>query len=181
VTGSIVQRIDNAAKATINGVEAEGFVKPVDALTLEGTFAYTDAHYDQFTLSSLPNAPDLSGNKFPLVPKFTYSLGATYDWPIANVGTLTVHADWAYRSKTEFIVVNVPGLSQDGFGMLNARISLPLENTGATIAFFGTNLTGKKTNVNATQLTPSLPFNLLYRGSPRQYGVELSWALGGAR
>jgi len=179
LTGGTVQRIDNAAKATIKGVEAEVFVKPIDLLTLEGTFAYTDAQYDRFVLSDLPNAPDLSANRFPLVAKYTYSLGGTFNLPLSSLGTLSMHADYSYRSRTEFIVVNVPGLSQKGFGQLNGRVSLPLEDTGATVSLFGTNLTNKKYNVNATQLTPGQPFNLLYRGTPRLYGIELSWAFGG--
>ena len=179
LTGGTVQRIDNAAKATIKGVEAEVFVKPIDLLTLEGTFAYTDAQYDRFVLSDLPNAPDLSANRFPLVAKYTYSLGGTFNLPLSSLGTLSMHADYSYRSRTEFIVVNVPGLSQKGFAQLNGRVSLPLGDTGATVSLFGTNLTNKKYNVNATQLTPGQPFNLLYRGTPRLYGIELSWAFGG--
>jgi len=180
--GGTLQRVDNAAEARIKGIEAEVVIKPVPALSLNGTLAYTDADYKRFSLSDLPGAADLSANKFPLVPKYTASLGGTFSQPIAGVGTFALNANWSYQSKVEFITVNVPGLSQGGYGLLNARASLTFDQYGTTISVFGTNLTDRKYNVNATDLPASFGgYDLLYRGAPQLYGVELKWSFGGMR
>jgi iron complex outermembrane receptor protein len=173
--GSPVTRVDNAAAATIWGVEAEGWVRPTEGLTLAASFAYTDAKYDDFVLSGV----DVSNNEFPFVPKYTYSLSGTYDHPIGGLGVLTLHADWTYRDHHEFAVVNTPTQRQSGYGLLGARASLTFENNPRVrVAVFGTNLTDEKYNVASVDLP--FGYQVLYRGEPRLYGVELTVSLGGS-
>lgn len=172
--GSPVTRVDNAAAATIKGFEAEVFVRPVQALTLGGSLAYTHARYDQFVLSGV----DVSKNKFPFVPKYTYSLSATYEQPLSSMGVLTLHGDWTWRDDMEFNVVNAVTQRQPAYGLLSARATLAFENNpNVKLAVFGTNILDEKYNVASVDLP--FGYQVLYRGEPRLWGVELSVAFGG--
>src|SRR5690606_32825243 len=58
---------NNAASSTVDGVELEANVRPLDALLLTGAFAYLDARFDEYSTDdpAFPNlgVQDLSGNR----------------------------------------------------------------------------------------------------------------------
>ncbi|WP_242129811.1 TonB-dependent receptor [Sphingobium sp. Sx8-8] len=174
--GSPITRVDNAAKATIKGIEAEVVLHPVPAFTLSGTLGYTDAKYDRFVYAGT----DVSANKFSMVPKYTYSLSADYADTIGSAGELSLHVDWSHRSRMELVVINRSGLVQTPMDQLSARISFTLNGTrGVRISAFGTNLTNRHYNVSAVELP--FGYNVLYRGEPRVFGLELGIGMGGEK
>jgi iron complex outermembrane receptor protein len=174
--GSPVTRVDNAADATIRGLEAEIAAQPTSRLNLAASYAYTDAEYGSFLLSGV----DVSGNKFQFTPKNTYSLSATYDQPVGELGVLSLHADWSWKDDIEFLVVNRAPLRQEAYGLLNARATLEFASRpGVKLAVFGTNLLDEEYNVNGVDLS-SFGYDVLYRGEPTMYGVELIVPFGAA-
>ncbi|MCK9541021.1 MAG: TonB-dependent receptor [Novosphingobium sp.] len=175
--GSPITRVDNAAKARIQGLEAEVQFRPVRELTLSGGFAYTDAEYRKF----LYGGTDVSANAFPMVSKYTYSFAAAYDKHLEGLGDLGFRVDWSYRSRNEFEVLNQPDASQKGYGLLGSRLSFALEgNPGVRLALFGTNLTDRKYNVASVSMS-SFGYYVLYRGEPRMVGLEIAIDMGGER
>ncbi len=92
----------NSGAARAYGVEAELVWRPVDGLSLDANATWLDARFRTFQATSpLPNATgfrivpgttnqlDLSGNRIPLSPEFTVTVGASYALALGGAGTLT--------------------------------------------------------------------------------------------
>jgi len=181
----------NAAKGKIRGAEAEITAKPADGLTIAGTIGYIDAFYKEFS-DPRPTAPailgpsgqvlqpatvnggDISNYKFTNTPKWTYSITGTYEVDLSDIGSLLFRADYTYRSHIFFQTFNIPGVEQDGYGLLNGRVQLDLARspvgTGTSIAVFGRNLTGKKYDIFGSETLGGYAT----RGRPREWGAQLS-------
>jgi len=179
----------NAAKGKIRGAEAEITAKLVDGLTIGGTLGYIDAFYKEFS-DPRPNAAaivgpsgqilqpatvngsDISNYKFTSTPKWTYSLTASYEVDLSDIGSLLFRTDYVYRSHTFFQTFNIPGVEQDGYGLLSGRIQLDLARSplgnGMSIAVFGRNLTAEKYNTFATETLGGAAS----RGRPREWGAQ---------
>ncbi|HZG33840.1 MAG TPA: TonB-dependent receptor, partial [Sphingopyxis sp.] len=93
--GSATTLITNAAKAKINGIEAEITAQPTDRLTLNVNSSYTDAGYSRFID---PILGDRSDERFP-VPRWTLATNLTYELP-TSLGDLKFIAGWNWRSAT---------------------------------------------------------------------------------
>ena len=183
--GGIVTLLQNAAKATIKGLEFEATAIPVDGLTLKGTLAMTDAKYNEFTdvnpLTGLPR--DRSGEPF-VIPKWTYSASVRYDLPVGE-NTLGFQVDWYHQSGVNFLPSKnaaVPAGTgfQKGYGLLNARIDFEIEAWGVEVALYGKNLTNEKYLVDAVDFTNSaLSHASGVIGEPRIWGIQLKKKFGG--
>lgn len=101
----------NGGKAKSEGFEASFSVRPVDGLSIQGTYSYTDAKLTQdvpaiiavnspaATYPSRPIQLDaLSGDRLPGSAKNSGSLGATYTY---QIGEGSIVADWTatYRGN----------------------------------------------------------------------------------
>lgn len=93
---------DNAASATINGVEADVQWSPTAALSLQAGISYLDTTYDQFCASdeAQPDAEvqlgctdknplNLAGERLKTAPEFAAVLLASYTFDWGDLGTLT--------------------------------------------------------------------------------------------
>lgn len=186
---------DNAAKARIQGIEAELTVAPTDGLTLRGNFGITDAKYKQF-INSIDLA-DYSDSEFPYTPKYTWSVSGDYDYPVGEAGSLKLHADYGWRSKQFSTALALGaqqrvGLTQDqidagnralqntarirSYGVLNARIGFQFNDPDLEIAAYVQNATKKKyiTRLLALEATP-FGLTSYLAGDPRTYGVSASF------
>jgi iron complex outermembrane receptor protein len=93
--------VNNAATATVNGIEGDLRVRVSPAGTFDASFAYTDAQYDEFKdcIYEPDNSRhDCSGNALRNAPKATLALG--YEHRIAmGEGDLTLRMDTRLSSK----------------------------------------------------------------------------------
>jgi len=174
--GSPYTSVFNAARARVRGVEVEAVLRPINHLTFEGSVAVTEAEYLKFN-DARPGpgrGQDLSYLHYPDTPKTTYNLSATYDADLADLGKLTLRADYAHRSATDFDVFNDPRVRQKPYGIVNARIQLDLAQVpfgqGVSIAAYGRNLTNEKYNTWGTTAGGGVAVRTLDR---RAYGAEL--------
>jgi iron complex outermembrane recepter protein len=181
--------LTNAAKATLKGFEAEFSARPGKAFELGATFAYLDAKYDNFCTGdpTRPTAPisagctaanpiQLAGNRFPRAPEVTITGTAAYAIPI-NPGELTLRADLRYQSKTFFTQFNRPEISQDGYTLVNARLTYTSEDGRYSFGGFVNNLFDK---TYFTEVLESGAFNpqlvaQAYVAPPRTYGVTAAF------
>ncbi|MEH6792106.1 TonB-dependent receptor [Parasphingorhabdus sp.] len=192
--GGVATSTINAGKAEIKGLEVELTARPLEGLELGATLGITDAKYKEF-LSSCPvpfpttavvpcvnGTLDRSGEEFERTPKYTYSVTGSYTHPVP-LGSATIRADYSFRSRTVQVGLTqtitpaaVPFISQEGFGLLNARLSWDIENPDLSLAVYGRNLT--KTEYYAYQLDLASAGLGYYQGSPgipRQYGLEATF------
>jgi iron complex outermembrane receptor protein len=177
---TIVSIVSNAASAEIYGGEFEASLRVSDAFTLSATYGYTHGNYKSFVDFS----GDRSREEFPF-PEHTASLSGRYAIP-TPYGSLALQADYRYQSKVNLYpalsaVLTSSQVTQKGYGLLNARLSLTGDDQRYDIALFGRNLTDKVYKSAAQGFETSLGFNTVYIGDPRVVGLEFTLKFGGER
>ncbi len=166
----IVQLITNASAAHMAGIENETNIRMTPNFTVFEDFGYIDAVYTHFSDALLGN---LTGNQFQDTPKFNASLGGRYEQSLGNQTSGALEADFSYKSKTYFDIVNTPAIVQGGYTLVNARASLFLQDRKLEIALYGKNLTDKVYMQNGASVLTSFGFAVGFYGEPRTFGVEL--------
>ena len=181
----VVQRItENAARATIKGLEIESLLYLFDGLQITGNIGITDTEYDSF-----PNAIsdysdeeiDRSGESFNNVPKFTSFLAAQYTWPLAigdsllADGSLTPRLEWYYQTKVHLLGPELNASKQPGYNLMNARLAYSFMDDRAQIALWGKNLTDEEFIVFSQPTVSSFGVVVNAPGLPRTFGGEVSY------
>jgi iron complex outermembrane receptor protein len=175
-TGSVVI---NMGKRRFTGGEAELMIQPTRALTFSANAARVKQKILSFALPAalqsafvdagrsfaLPVAPQLS-------PKWSYTLSGRWELPIRPAdGQLLLAGD--YYRQTSYGVGNK---TFRPYGVANARLEWnQIANSGASLAFFATNLFDKANAVAAGATSIGLGFLSVQYGPPRMYGVEASY------
>lgn len=175
---STATALNNAGRATIDGVELEVAVRPVPALTLQATSSYIDAKYKEY--SGGPGI-DWSDHTFQNTPKWQVSGSATYTVPFDG-GEVSATLDYSYRSSLStapdapYAIYSVlPPLS-----LWNARVGVHIEAFDADIAAYVRNIADKKYrtgsfNLSFGDLAPTgLGWTYAQIGTPRTFGIELT-------
>jgi len=93
---------ENAASATIKGVELEMQWSPSEAFRLQASAGWMEATYDQYcgndsARGEVPTDPgctdenptDFSGQRLPAAPRYSTALLASYTWSLGRFGSLT--------------------------------------------------------------------------------------------
>ncbi|MFN3370819.1 MAG: TonB-dependent receptor [Sphingomonadaceae bacterium] len=95
----------NSGSARAYGVEAELVWKPIEDLTIDANATWLNARFETFQATrplaqatgfrlvpGSTNQLDLSGNRIPLSPDFTFQVGASYRIGLGGAGSLTPEA-----------------------------------------------------------------------------------------
>lgn len=133
-------RTINASSAEFKGIELDLTAIPVDGLTLRGNLGYLDAKYKDFTgdIYSTGTPVDATFLKIRRAPKWTWSIGGTYEADIADNITAWVTGDVHYIGAHEITFLNNPNLRNDGQYLIDASVNLRFDRT--TLSLFGKNL-----------------------------------------
>ena len=155
--GTIVPQLSNVGSLRSKGVEVEASARPVRALRLDASAAYTDA-----TIREFANAPcytgqtlaqgcrpvggsnfqDLSGKPLANSPKFKYSLAGAYDVALPSLpfdGFVT--AEYTHQSAVMLDLLGTPISRQKAFGVVNASIGVAgRDEQNYRVALFVNNL-----------------------------------------
>jgi iron complex outermembrane recepter protein len=158
--------IDNAASASIDGVELEVLFRPLAPLQLWLGGSYLDSEYRDF-IDSAGN--DLSGNQLARTPEFMFSGGADYSVVLTPVLTLDARVEYQWQDDMPWLVENT--VYEESYGQLDARVALGSRNDGWEVALFGKNLTDELYRVDAI---PFLGDVFSRFGPPRSYGIQFS-------
>lgn len=177
VSGVPAQRIVNAAKATIKGIEADFAFEPVDAFSIDGNLSYLDAKYDRFLAADNITSTnrDVSGNKMFGVPPFSANIGANFSMPVGGDWSAKLRGEWSYQGKTYFTPFeNLRGLSQGSYSLFNARLELNNPDKGWRLAAYVRNITDKRVAGFMNEIVDT-PFTGSFRATtykpPRTFGV----------
>jgi iron complex outermembrane receptor protein len=135
---------ENAAKATISGVEAEFAVTPARGLNLFANLAYTDARYDE--LGPNTSAAQAGATALPLISKWQGQVGGAWKVePTAFAGwALTLAGDYAFRSRWYSEATNGAIGLVDSVGQANASLALSSPDDHWTVALEGKNINNQK-------------------------------------
>ncbi len=180
--------VKNAAKARIRGIEVETVLHPIDALTINGSFAYLDAKYKSYIDAVNGVDTDVSGNRaFPHTPKVTASLGADWrviqgDWGRLNLMGDLSHVSSYYTFPYALVTSNPSAQNANttkspGRTIVNLRAAVsdvPLGGARVEFALWVKNLTQENRPSNFIDFGPSFGgLTVGYFPDPRTYGLTL--------
>jgi iron complex outermembrane receptor protein len=167
--------VTNAAQGRVYGGEVEAWLVPTDNLELSGSLSYVDAAYEDWQDALLGDRTD---EKFP-IPELQYSLTAKYTVPVGG-NNLSIFGAWRWRDDVEFRseAINTDTVSQEGFGLLEARISYHLTDYNLDISAFGKNILDEEYYTGFLAFDTNLGYNIGYAGDPATFGVEARYRFG---
>lgn len=168
LNGAVVSNLTNAGSVRSQGFEADLLAVPMDGLTLRASAAYADAKVLKFNPNPSTNAPDArNGTRLPLAPKFTYTLGGSYE---RDLGGFKIYLDTDFRHVSkQFSDLGESG-PIDAYGIWNAGIGFSDTEDNYRLTFLARNITDKAyalLNVSAGQRL-QIP-----RDADRYFGVSL--------
>lgn len=199
-TPRLTNQIQNAAKATIRGLEAELTIRPAEFLQLNASYSYIDAEYDEWQDTYLLNGStaivDLSTSEFPNTPRNQFSGSARVEFPMPeDKGELALQVNYYYQSKVYFhdLTPKSCGVNgaysgclnrqaqQSGYSLVNARLGWRnVAGMGFDASVFVNNLTDKYYKTGGGILLSSTGIASTFVGTPRMYGLELRFPFGAA-
>ena len=175
VLGGVVVRTENAGKARIWGVEAEGRYIVTDWLTFEGSLGYLNAVYEEYTSRDAEgNELDYSDLKLKHTPPWTASLGAVFTGRVGQFDT-TFRVDAAYMDEQYSDTQNQPLLKGDAHTLLNASLFFRADN-GVAFGIEGQNLTNERVIKEGYDGSGSFGFIEAYYNPPRRVYATVRYA-----
>ena len=187
---------DNAAQATIKGVEVEFDWIPVENSRLTGYVAWLEAEYDDYDNASdnyhcpernllglTPCAPDgetdLSGNRIAYTPEWSTTIAYEHSFQLGHGGTLKPWIQVHWESKSHFTDLNfdekpLSDVRDSWFNIIaSLRYTSADENWFADMWVY--NLTNER--VKAWQGSDNdIPFLKHGYNSPRSYGLRVGYS-----
>ena len=170
----------NAAKAKIEGAEAEVNWIAGAGFTIDASVGYLDARYENYiadlTSDGVTNPTDNTALPLPYAPKWSASLGVNYAHQF-EFGRLTANVNATYQddiytsNSTLNLTSNV--MVREANTIANATIGFEGPGAKWRVALWGKNLTDE-TVINNTFGLGALG-NLRIYSAPRTYGVDLSY------
>ena len=180
-SGGASSRIVNAGQGTYQGVEFDIVVVPVEGLTIDATYGYLDAEFDEYEARNpvTNQLEDISGVTTPAqTPENSASLGVQYDFEPFSFGALSARVDVAYKDAFTFHPFNNQYDSTDDRTLVNGRLSLNdikldcCDDSALRVSLWGKNLTDEEYRNWGIDFS-SLGFAGNVYGEPRTYGLDV--------
>ena len=168
---------ENAAVATIEGVEFGGTILPTARTELSLAYSYLSSRYDKYTS---PTLGDLSGLRFPFTPKNKVSLTGRYHLPVpADWGDLSIAATYLLQSSvdagSDFDRTGVI----EGYDLINLRLDWKQAMGSAfDLSLFVTNAADTVYRTRVSALYNIFGVAGADYGEPRIFGAQLSYRFG---
>ena len=181
-TSGQIQRLINAAEATIEGIEIETKAFVTDSLVLEGALGYTDAGYDSFTgfdadgtrgYDPTTDPAAAAALAFERVPELTYTIAASYNVPMASGSELDFRVSYAFTDDFTNDALGSATIETESYGLLDASVSYTRDSDGLKLTLFGKNITDEEYHDFA--LDNALT-RLTWGGTPSTYGVKAAYS-----
>lgn len=168
---------DNAADATIKGVELEAVVLPFDQFTYGLNLTWLSAQFDNYQFTPTIS---LDGDTLNRAPEYTVSTYAQYDYSMGNRGTITARAQYYWQDDVYYRVQNVDRHKEGAFFTADARLMWTSADQQWTVDAFVQNLTDEDNLRNMTVndgLASGTPTTFDSYYPPRTYGLRLAWKM----
>jgi iron complex outermembrane recepter protein len=152
----------------IKGAELEVAFRPIEPLTINGSYGYT-----HFTADDL-NAPGVVNNLPPYVPKDNWSVAAFYQIGMANGATLTPRVD-VYGQSEICTGITTKASCSEGYELTNVRLEWASPQRSWTSAVGVQNVTNRQYYLNKFDLSGfGQPTTEGQPGAPREWYVTVS-------
>ena len=167
--------VGNAAKARIWGFEMDAELVPVENLTLAAGIGHLDAKYTELGTATAAAVRGLTTDtNFVRTPKWSATLSASYLMPLTGNGDIRADVKYSFKSAIEHNIPNNNLLTQDGYGLLNARLTWVSPGESWEMSVFGTNLTDEEYIMASTNFESLGLINATY-ATPTEWGVSLKY------
>lgn len=165
----------NAARATIRGLEIENTLQPTSLTELTLNYSHMDASYTRYLT---PLGQDLTGLPYAYAPKNKGSASARVRLPFpSSIGEVWCGGNFTYQDRVfaGFSAVT-PGSYIPSYGLLGLRAGWgKINSTGLSASVFVTNLADKVYRVANEDLYTTIGTSTTVYGEPRMYGVTLKY------
>jgi len=177
-----IQRLINAAKATIEGIEIETRINLTDQFSIQGSLGYTDAGFDEFLgfdadgvrgYDPVTDPVAAAALKFERVPELTYNIMANYFQPLSNGAELDFRVSYSYTDDFTNDALGTKAIITDSYGLLDASVSYTFAQSGLKLTVFGKNITDE--DYHDFALDNALT-SLTWGGVPDTYGLRLTYS-----
>ncbi len=159
----VLQGTVNAGDAIIKGFEVDFVALVTDNFTINGSLGYLDGEWDyinplydpdvgpSLTDPDSPNFGRFVGDDLPRLSPWAATLGAAYDWSLANGGTITLRGNYAYRDEAAYLDNNFEYFDEQE--EVTASLDYLTENGKLRLSLFGKNLKDEARWGNLTQVS----------------------------
>lgn len=165
--------VANAAAGKIDGMELELVARPASWFTANAAIGYLDARYTSVGdgLGLTQTLPITLNSGFVKAPKWTATAGAEARHEFGNGSRATLRGDVTMYSRIYHDVANSPIITDDGYALVNARLSYLLPGGAVEVAVFGSNLTNTLYLVSGN-VSGAFGLAEASYGRPREWGVS---------
>jgi len=178
VTQSVISRLDNIGPGRTIGAEIDGHVDVTDRFRIEGAVGYLDAKStgdNQFsTVDGVLVSYD--GQQRFFSPKWSWSLGAQYNWSLRSDATVEFAVDLNGRTRRSEENQGTPMQSAlfnlEGYTLVNGQISYVAPDDAWRISLIGKNLMDEQF-VSSPNNDGLGSFNY-FPGEPRSVMVQIA-------
>lgn len=173
----IATQVENAASATIKGIEIEAVARPSSDLSVDLTASLLDATYDRYSdldpLNPALGFQDLKGKRLNRAPKYTANVGVEYSLPFVTRGDLRVRGELFFSDDVYFRQFNGELDKQDAYVTANAFVTYDVTDA-LNVRAFVKNFTNEEYVVGLWTADLTAGRFAVY-APPRTYGVGVGY------
>ncbi|MGP1275171.1 MAG: TonB-dependent receptor [Caulobacterales bacterium] len=168
----------NAGSLEISGFEVELAYNPVPELLLDAQIGYLDAAYGEFADARFTNFGGSRAFQDPAFsPEWTSRFGASYEFDLAENGSLRLSGSARYRSRMALAVDNTPvnsnveieGLYQDAYWLYDANAVWTNRDGNYSVGLYGRNLADEVYRTDGQEFSSVGNIRTVYYGAPRTW------------
>ena len=164
--------LENAAKATIKGLEFDVLWRASKNWLLSANAGWLDASYDKITDPAAVIKEDF---KFANTPDFSGSISSDYTIPLGDkLGRFIWHLDASTKSEVYNDAENTPLLRQSGLTLLNSTLAFQSYDYNWKITVGGTNLTNETYLVSGFSI-PAVGIAYGIHARPAEFNLGVSY------
>ncbi len=168
--GTIRRFTKDAGDASAMGFETAFRYAIGKGVSVFANYALLDASFKDTDREG--NEQVLAGNTFRLTPKHSLSTGANFEVEAA-MGVFFLRPSYTYKSHVYFEEENQPGIEQDAYGLLNARLGYNTKNRKYEVALYGSNLLDAQYLIDAGNTGLVFGTPTFIAGAPRFFGIQV--------
>jgi iron complex outermembrane receptor protein len=172
-------RLQNAGDVETLGMEASLDWLPTSQLAISAGLSLlnTEIVKTDVVLPPLDGGPEatIKGNEIPNAPHVSFNGRLRYEVPFSGSLTSMWQTDFNYVDKHFLEPNNREYLSENGYFLVNARVSLMRKDGPWEVSAWGKNLTDEAYRSAAQDLALALGFSEIVMGIPRTWGVEFAY------
>ncbi len=173
VGGALLPVTNNAAEATIKGLEVEVSLADLNGLSANVGVGYLHGEYNSLDAEALV-AIGSEDVDLIRVPRWNVSVDVAYRWAIEQ-GAIRVAANTSYKSKVYNDPANIDSIAQGGYTLFNASVDWITPAEKWKVGGFVTNLGDKRYLVTGATALGSTGFSEAHYGKPREWGARVTY------